>query len=66
MFFEMSCSCSAALQIEVDSHKEDAAWLLVNRFTVAHVACGYMTPLMEELPNPSKRFNINISQDKDN
>ena len=66
MFFEMLCSCTATIQLEVDHNKEEAAWLLVNRFTSAHVSCGFMTPLLEELPNPTKRFNINISQDKDN
>jgi hypothetical protein len=65
MFFDMMCSCTAALQLEVDHKKEEAAWLLVNRFTTAHAECGFMTPLLEELPKPTKQFNINISQDRD-
>jgi len=65
MYIELSCSCAAAIQVDVDVHREDAALLLVNRFTTAHVQCGFMTPLLEELPNPKKRFDINITQDKD-
>jgi len=65
MYIELYCSCTATIQVDVDVDREDAALLLVNRFTTAHVQCGFMTPLMEELPNPKKRFNINIAQDKD-
>jgi len=66
MFFEMMCSCSAAIELDVDKSREDAAWLLVNRFTTAHVDCGFMTPLLEELPNPTKRFNIHTLPEQDN
>lgn len=65
MFFEMMCSCSASLHLDVGVEREDAALLLVNRFTMAHVTCGFMTPLLEELPSPTKKFNIKTTYDKD-
>lgn len=64
MFFEMACSCSAMLNVDVSEDKAEAAWLLVNRFTSAHVGCGYMTPLLEEMPHTTKKFNMRIT-DKD-
>ena len=65
MFFEMVCSCTATLHLDVSKDREEAALLLVNRFTMAHVSCGFMTPLMEQLPTPTKKFNIKTTNDKD-
>jgi len=65
MFFEMMCSCSASLQIDVDGPREDAAWLLLTRFSEAHVDCGYVTQLVKEKPEITKRFNLNVTPDQD-
>jgi len=62
MFFEMVCQCTATLQIDAEKSKEEAAWLLVSRFCNAHVACGYITPLYEEMPQDTKRFNIKATE----
>jgi hypothetical protein len=65
MFFEMVCQCNATLQIDVEKNREEAAWLLVSRFSNAHVACGFITPLYEEMPQETKRFNIKATPDQD-
>jgi hypothetical protein len=64
MFFEMSCQCSATIQLEVDKNKDEAAWLMANRFATAHVECGFVSPLFEEKPTTTKLFNIPAT-DKD-
>ena len=64
MLFEMVCSCGATLHLDVEKTKEEAAWLLVNRFTTAHVSCGFMTPLLEEMPSTKKIIDIPI-KDRD-
>lgn len=56
MFFEMACSCSASLQLDVDSN-EEAAWLLLGRFTSAHTTCGFISPLPDN-EFPTKTLNI--------
>jgi hypothetical protein len=34
----------------MESMEEDAVWLLVHRFTDAHVACGFISPTTEDAP----------------
>jgi len=58
MFFEIACSCSASLSLETTKEKEDASWLLINRFINAHVGCGLMTPMPDSSPTQTKRYNI--------
>jgi hypothetical protein len=58
MFVELMCSCSAAITVDLEKGREDAGWLLVNRFTNAHVACGLVSPLLEQHDTPTKPFNI--------
>jgi hypothetical protein len=53
------------IQLEVDKSKEDAAWLLLGRFASAHSACGFVTPLLEERPELTKRLNIKTTPEKD-
>jgi len=65
MFLEVACQCSAMIQLEVDKSKEDAAWLLLGRFASAHSACGFVTPLLEERPELTKRLNIKTTPEKD-
>jgi hypothetical protein len=49
----------------MDKGKEDAAWLLAARFSSAHVACGFISPLLEETPITTKRFDIKTTPDQD-
>jgi hypothetical protein len=56
MVVDMVCACGAAIQIEIDE-ENFSAWLLIQRFTDAHVSCGYMTsPVLQELQNPKSSF----------
>lgn len=49
MHTELHCGfCDSYLQME--SMEEDAVWLLVHRFTDAHVACGFISPTTEDAP----------------
>lgn len=64
MFIELSCSCSAAIQIDVEKSREEAAWLLINRFANAHVSCGFISPLLEEAVIVTSTLNI-IVDDQD-
>jgi len=65
MYFEMSCSCSASINLDLGKDKEDAAWLLANRFVNAHAVCGFVSPLNEELPMSTKKYDIKIKKDKE-
>lgn len=65
MFIEVSCQCSAMIQLEVDKNKEEAAWLMLNRFANAHVQCGFVSPLLEEAPATTKKLNIRTTSEKD-
>jgi len=65
MFFEVACQCSAMMQLEFNESREEAAWLLLCRFASAHSACGFITPLLEELPEETKKFNIKTTPEKD-
>lgn len=58
MLFDIVCQCSAALSLDMPKEKEDASWLLINRFINAHVGCGLMTPLPDSAPLTTKRHNI--------
>ena len=44
MQFDMVCACGAALTMDIfDEDNMLGGWMLVHRFTNAHVSCGYMT-----------------------
>lgn len=65
MFIEMTCSCTASVQVDMPEDKETMGLVLVNRFTNAHVSCGFMTELREEKPMTTKKFDIKTTeQDK--
>ena len=59
MFFEMACSCSASFQIDGAEDRLDAAWLMATRFADSHINCGYMTPVVADEPEKTKRYDIN-------
>lgn len=44
---EMTCTCSAYLNIDTDTD-DDAAWLMIHRFSQAHVRCGFIMPAFGE------------------
>jgi hypothetical protein len=58
MFVELVCSCTASITVDLEKNREDAGWLLINRFTNAHIACGLVSPLLEQRESPTKPFNI--------
>jgi hypothetical protein len=65
MFVEMTCACTAAIQVELKEHQETMGLILVNRFTNAHVDCGFMSPIPAETTNTTKKFDIKTTeQDK--
>jgi hypothetical protein len=48
----------ASISVDLEKNREDAGWLLVNRFTNAHIECGLVSPLLEQRETPTKPFNI--------
>jgi hypothetical protein len=65
MFVEMTCACTASIQVELKEHQETMGLILVNRFTNAHVDCGFMSPVSEERTATTKKFDIKTTeQDK--
>ena len=65
MHFEMICSCGASIAINSTKDRDEASWLLCNRFASAHASCGYVTPLKDENPASTKTFNALANPDKD-
>jgi len=65
MYIELVCSCMASISVELDKGREDAGWLLVGRFSAAHVVCGLVSPLLEQKEKPTKIFNINAKPEQD-
>jgi hypothetical protein len=65
MFVEMTCACTASIQVELKEHQETMGLILVNRFTNAHVDCGFMSSVSEERTATTKKFDIKTTeQDK--
>lgn len=56
MYVEMTCSCGAHFQLDVD--EDFQGWLLLNRFVEAHVKCGYVTPLASDTPEKIARYDL--------
>lgn len=61
MIFDMVCNCGAALQVESDDYLE-GVWLLITRFTDAHVKCGYMTELTRDSVGDRRTQKINLEE----
>lgn len=55
----MVCTCSATLQLDIADDYGTAAWLMVTRFSDAHINCGYITPLVKDKPETTKRYEVN-------
>jgi len=60
MLFDMSCSCTAALSIEIDKN-DTVAWMIINRFLEAHIKCGYVTPIIQEEVEPVTTLDIPVT-----
>jgi len=44
MYFEMMCSCSASIHMDVTEDMDNLGLLIMNRFIESHVKCGFMVP----------------------
>jgi hypothetical protein len=62
MFFEMMCNCSATFQVDTNDEHSSAVWLMANRFATAHTSCGFMTPVITDEPEKTKRYEITERQ----
>lgn len=62
MFVEMTCACTASIQVELKEHQETMGLILVNRFTNAHVDCGFMSPVPVEPTTNTKKFDIKTTE----
>lgn len=63
MFVEMSCTCGASVQI--DSENENGAWLVANRFSSSHVVCGFMSPVVVDVPEKMRRYDMSSKDQKE-
>ena len=65
MIIDMVCVCGAGLVVEADddSDQTTAAWMLINRFANAHVACGFVTSLNNDKDiRHNKSANLHIKE----
>jgi hypothetical protein len=62
MFVEITCACTASIQVELKEHQETMGLILVNRFTNAHVDCGFMSSLPVEPTPITKKFDIKTTE----
>lgn len=59
MQFDMVCVCGAGFQLDImDDDNMLGAWLLIHRFTNAHVKCGFMTAPEIDIQRSSKQMEI--------
>lgn len=58
MFVELVCGCGASFQLDGPDESNTATWLLTNRFSEAHVACGFMTPIAKDAPETTERYTL--------
>ena len=65
MFFEMMCNCSATFQLDADDEHADAAWLMARRFANAHTSCGFMTPIVMDQPEKTRRYEISERRERE-
>jgi hypothetical protein len=65
MNVEMSCGgCGGYFSISSESENEDSLWLLTNRFTNAHTACGFVQPAFSDVEAGQKMKPRIIKQRK--
>lgn len=55
MFFEMMCSCTATLSLDVAEDNDTLGWVMIHRFASAHINCGYMTPMTTDEKSETRR-----------
>ena len=58
MYIEMSCKCGA--MINVDGFNEGFTQLTTNRFLEAHIGCGFVTPIKNDVTERTTRREIDI------
>jgi len=56
-FIEMSCTCMASFQIDVEEN-ETLAVLWAQQFVGAHQACGFMTKTAVDAPEKHRKFEF--------
>lgn len=49
MYVEMVCgSCESYFNIDADPEDTASVWMMMHRFSAAHVECGYMSRAVQE------------------
>ena len=56
-FIEMSCTCMASFQVDVDEN-ETLAILWAQQFAGAHQGCGFMTKPAVDSPEKHRKFEF--------
>jgi hypothetical protein len=59
MTFDLQCLCGALFHVTAEE-MDDRLWLLIQRFTNAHVTCGFMTAVAEDKIVPTQQVSIKI------
>lgn len=63
MFIEMNCQCGAGIQL--DGVNETFMLFYSTRFADAHTSCGYITPVIKDKPDQTKRYDINLNTNEE-
>lgn len=63
MFIEMTCPCMASFQAEAED-ADDMVLLWAQQFANAHQTCGFMTSTNQDVPEKTKRYDINFKKRK--
>lgn len=49
MYVEMVCgACESYFNIDADPEDTSAVWMMMHRFSNAHIECGYMSRVVQE------------------
>ena len=56
-FIEMTCTCMASFQVDVEEN-ETLAILWAQQFVGAHQGCGYMSKINSDAPEKHRKFEF--------
>jgi hypothetical protein len=66
MLIDMQCSCGAGFQMQIESEDSSGVMLFANRFTQAHTACGFMSPVVtNDVKEQHKRYDYQQNREKE-
>ena len=65
MLIDMQCACGAAFQMQTDSEDNTGVMLFAGRFTQAHQACGFMSPITNDVKEQHTRYDYQQKREKE-